>query len=192
MDAWLGLLQGEVRTATANSDSHKARSIVALPVNYVRVAGDRPETFDPGEFREALLGGRVCGTTGPILEVSLDGAGPGQLRSAGEGELGITVRAAPWVPVATARVFVNAERVAELPVTAGDQTTLPLTFRRDAFVFVEVEGTSDAAYAGAAPGYTPFAFCNPIFVDADGDGAWTPPGLPVLLPPAVSRPAPMR
>ena len=25
--------------------------------------------------------------------------------------------------------------------------------------------------------FVPFAFSNPIFVDADGDGRWTPPGL---------------
>ena len=28
-----------------------------------------------------------------------------------------------------------------------------------------------------APGYAPLAFSNPTRVDADGDGAWTPPGL---------------
>ncbi len=187
------LLQGEVRTATANSDSHEARSIVALPVNYVRVSGDRPGTFDSAELRDALLAGRSCGTSGPILEVSLDGVGPGRLRSADRGELRIEVRAAPWVPVSTARVFVNAEKVAEVSVAAGEEMlSVPLTFRRDAFVFVEVEGAADDAYADAAPGHTPFAFCNPIFVDADRDGAWTAPGLPVLLPAAVSRPEPMR
>lgn len=186
------LLQGEIRTATANSDSHSAYSIVALPRNYVRVSGDRAATFDPAELRNAILHGHSCGTTGPLLDVSLDGAGPGQHRSTSRGELQIGVRTAPWVPVSTIRVFVNAERVAEVPFTAGETLGVPLTFRRDAFVFVEVEGAADDLYADAAPGFTPFAFCNPIFVDADGDGAWTPPGLPVLLPAAVSRPEALR
>jgi hypothetical protein len=53
-----------------------------------------------------------------------------------------------------------------------------LRFERDGFVTVEVEGAPDAAYAALLPGFTPFAFSNPIFVDADGDGSWTPPGLP--------------
>jgi hypothetical protein len=44
-------------------------------------------------------------------------------------------------------------------------------------VTIEVEGPAQGVYAELYPGFTPFAFTNPIFVDADGDGAWTAPGL---------------
>jgi hypothetical protein len=54
---------------------------------------------------------------------------------------------------------------------------IPLAFDRDAFVTIEVEGPAQGVYAELYPGFTPFAFTNPIFVDADGDGAWTAPGL---------------
>ena len=41
---------------------------------------------------------------------------------------------------------------------------------------LEVEGSAEGIYAELYPGFTPFAFTNPIFVDADGDGAWSAPG----------------
>jgi len=39
------------------------------------------------------------------------------------------------------------------------------------------------------PGGVPLAFANPIFVDADADGRWLPPGLPTPLPPILTHPA---
>jgi hypothetical protein len=51
----------------------------------------------------------------------------------------------------------------------------PQEYDRDAFVTVEVEGSPDALYSARLPGFTPFAFTNPIYVDADRDGKWTAP-----------------
>lgn len=31
-------------------------------------------------------------------------------------------------------------------------------------------------YAWVAPGYVPVGFTNPVWLDADGDGVWTPGG----------------
>ena len=53
---------------------------------------------------------------------------------------------------------------------------LELEFVADALVTVEVEGVAEGIYAAILPGFTPLAFSNPIFVDADRDGRWTPPG----------------
>jgi hypothetical protein len=52
-----------------------------------------------------------------------------------------------------------------------------LQFEADAFVTVEVLGHPSGAFEAVLPGFDPIAFCNPIYVDADGDGVWTPPGL---------------
>jgi hypothetical protein len=65
---------------------------------------------------------------------------------------------------------------------------LPLRFARDGFVSVEVEGPPDEPFRSVAPGVPPFAFSNAIFVDADGDGRWTPPGLPRPPPRAIAQP----
>jgi hypothetical protein len=74
------------------------------------------------------------------------------------------------------------------PIARGGAVEIPLAFERDAFVTVEIEGAPDGLYREVAPGFTPFAFTNPIFVDADADGAWTAPGLPADPPDALRDP----
>jgi hypothetical protein len=186
---WLSLLlQGEFRAATANSDSHGARQLVALPRTYVRVADDRPAALDAPALLAAVRAGRSTGSTGPFLEAELGGAGPGERFAGASGELRVRVHAAPWVPVSRARVYVNGALAAGGAIHAGEEARYALAFAGDAFVTVEVEGDAGDVYSAVAPGFTPFAFTNPIFVDADGDGAWTAPGLPAEPPPALARP----
>jgi hypothetical protein len=175
------LLQGEIRTATANSDSHTARETVALPVNYVAYGPD-PEgsALETERFMASIRRGRLYGSTGPLLDVRLGGRSLGERFAGRAGKLRVQVRAAPWVPVNEVRVFINGQLEDRRPLPADGLLEIRLGFETDAFVTVEVEGNADpdSLYGQVAPGYTPFAFTNPIFVDADGDGRWTPPGLP--------------
>ena len=55
---------------------------------------------------------------------------------------------------------------------------------------VEVEGQAApySIYAQVAPGFTPFAFTNAIFVDANEDGRWEAPGLPDEMPATLESP----
>ncbi|MEN8183055.1 MAG: CehA/McbA family metallohydrolase [Myxococcota bacterium] len=176
---WFALLrQGEIRTATANSDTHRTTEIAALPRSYVRLADDRITAFDEARFVRAIRAGRVFGSSGPLLEVALGDVGIGERFVGREGPLRVEVRAAEWVPVSELRVFVDGVLEATRPIRSAGKFELPLSFLRDAFVTVEVEGPSEGIYADLYPGFTPFAFTNPIFVDADADGAWSPPGLP--------------
>ena len=184
---WFSLmLQGEVRPATANSDSHRLSELVGLPRNYIR----QPEgdAFDEAALIEAIRAGRLYGTSGPILELSLGGRGPGERFSGTSGVLEISVRAAHWVPVTEVRVYVDGALEETLPAHAGTTLRVPLDFAADGFVTVEVEGPAEGIYAEVAPGHTPFAFSNPIFVDADQDGEWTAPGLPDILPDTIREP----
>ena len=98
------------------------------------------------------------------------------------------VDAAPWVPVDRLLVHRDGELVLESAVARGETLELTLAFERDGFVVVEASGVADATYSALAPGFTPLAVANPIFVDADGDGAWTAPGLPAKLPPLLADP----
>ena len=186
---WLSLLlQGVRRTATANSDSHSRGEIVAVPRNYIAVAHDEIAQFDESALLASLRAGHSFGTSGPLVFVRLGQAGPGDTFAGGGGDLIVEVRAAPWVPVRELRVYVNAVLEAERAIRAGDRATIPLHFAHDAFVFVEVEGPAEGNYASVLPGNKPFAFTNPIFVDADRDGAWQAPGLPKPAPPLLARP----
>jgi hypothetical protein len=175
---WFALLRhGEVRTATANSDSHLLGEPVAAPRNLIRMEPDAPDRFDPAAFVAAIRAGHVVGTTGPILDAHVGDAGIGDTFRGREGAIRVDVRAAPWVPVGRVRAFVNGVVAHESELGAGGTLWFPHVFERDAFVTVEVEGAAapDSVYAARLPKFTPFAFTNPIFVDADGDGSWTPP-----------------
>ncbi len=189
--AWFSLLlQGERRTGTANSDSHRLGEVVALPRSYVRIADDRVAAFDERAFLAALRAGRVFGTSGPLLDADLGGAGLGERFAGRSGELRLSVTAAPWVPVSEARVWVNAELAWRGPVSAGETLRIPLSFPRDAWLVVEVEGEPDDVFAAVAPGFRSFAFTNPIYVDAEGDGVWRAPGFSRSSPPdALANPS---
>jgi hypothetical protein len=176
---WFSLLrQGIVLTGTANSDSHTHASFVAAPRNFVKVASDEIGAFDAQAFVRAVREGRCFGTTGPLLDVKLGEAGIGDRFQGREGTLRLEVRAAPWVPVREARVYLDGKLVRSRPVQVGAALEFPLRFERDGFVTVEVEGAPGEVYQALLPVFTPFAFSNPIFVDADGDGRWTAPGQP--------------
>ncbi len=182
------LLQQERIIGTANSDSHRLGEPVGLPRTYVAHEPDRLADFHELRLIEALRAGRAWGTTGPLLRVRLDDSALGDLHRGSTGILHVSVDAAPWVPVAEWRAYVNGELVHRAPIAAGESAALPLVFARDAFVTLEVEGTASGLYAEAYPGFVPFAFTNPIFVDVDGNGAFDAPGLPNDLPSTLSDP----
>jgi hypothetical protein len=85
-------------------------------------------------------------------------------------------------------VYVNGALEREDYIRAGETREVDLEFTGDSFVTVEVEGEANATFEAVNPGFTPFAFTNPIFVDADGDGEWTAPGLPDSLPATIRDP----
>jgi hypothetical protein len=168
------LLQGERMTGTANSDSHFLGRVVAAPRTYVAL---EEGPFDGSRFVEALRSGRAIGTNGPWLQVELGGAGIGDTYRGGEATLRIRVDAASWVPVQRLRVYLSGQRVADREIQLPAEVELPMTFAEDGFVSVEVFGKADSLYEAVLPEHQPLAFSNPVWIDADGDGAWTPPGL---------------
>ena len=168
---WFSLLkQNYYKVATANSDSHKSSTIAAYPRNMLVVEDDTVAELSEADVVAALTSGRLYGTTGPMLSVSLEGRGPGETLTGTGGELVITAECADWVTVDEARVWVNGELVKTLPITSGTPVRLPIEVATDSFIFVEVEGAAEDVYAAILPGFHPFAFANPVFVDTGGDG----------------------
>jgi hypothetical protein len=116
---WFWLLnQGYVRTGVANSDSHTLNdSSLGYGRNLVD-AGLGLANFDEDAFDRAVLDGRVVGTNGPVLRVSMSGDdglehGPSltPFRPAAAAALAIELSAAPWIPVEEIRIVVNGEVV---------------------------------------------------------------------------------
>lgn len=175
---WLSFLkQGERITGTANSDSHSSAQEVAIPRTMVAMSSDSVSQFIEAEFLNALKTGNAFGTTGPMLELSLNGVSMGGTLQARNGTLKLTVNSADWIPVETLIVQVNGETVVKQALHVGQEIELPISFNKDSFVTVEVTGPISDAYSIIYPGITPYAFSNPIYVDFDSDGNWQAPGL---------------
>jgi hypothetical protein len=163
------------------------RELVAYPRTYVRMPG----TFRTEAFVSALRAGNAYGSTGPLLDVAVvddtgGRTGLGGLHSGARGTLAVTVRAAPWVPVSRLQVWWNGAVIHEERIVPDTPVELPLRFEKDGFLTLEVSGEATGDYALVARGFVPFAFTNPIFVDADGDGSFSAPGLPEAPLPILS------
>jgi hypothetical protein len=162
---WFALLRhGERIVGTANSDSHGSGEIIAVPRNYVQLAGD----YSQQAFLDAVRSGKLFGTTGPLLKVSAQAAdgrrfAPGDTMPAGKVTLAVRVEAASWVPVNRLTIYVNGEVYSEAAVKRGEVLEVAMDVKPSSFIVVEATGEADALYHAVAPGFTPFAFTNPIY-----------------------------
>jgi hypothetical protein len=162
---WFSLLrQGLIKVATANSDSHAAADLVALPRNMVRFDAPDLAALDTQAFIAAVKAGKLVGSTGPLLDMQLNDIGIGGVLRGSSGTLTVRVSAAPWVDVSTLDIYVNGKRWQTVELHAGETHTVPMKFSAPSFVTAEVRGTPGDIYRIVAPGFTPMAFTNPIFV----------------------------
>ncbi len=199
--AWLN--QGIRRFAVGNSDTHTLALIrPGLPRNMVQVGNghDTASTLTLTRLNRALAAGRSYATTGPLLSVrarracerdpeASAGLGGTLVAPGGRFLLDVTVRAAPWVPVAELRIHAGGKLVEQVPVDTppppGDAPaerpvlrlarTFPLELPAGGWVVVEVgvagdvdpetRPPADGDYALIAPDTWPLAFTNPIFIE---------------------------
>jgi hypothetical protein len=185
---WLQLLnQGFRIPGVANTDAHYCVHESGHIRNYVKSPTD-----DPAEIREFDVvreskKGHLVMTNGPFLDVSLNGALPGDdVRLEGPGTLKVRVECPNWLDVDRVQVLLNGRPDPSLNFT---RSANPAMFRRGPVIFKEeirLELKSDAHVIVVAVGEhsttgpvmgqsieAPCAVSNPIFVDADG-GGFTP------------------
>lgn len=176
---WLSLLNQGIRiSGTANSDSHNKSQQVALPRNMVALATDSMQGFDEAEFVRSIKQGKLYGTTGPQLNIDLEGISIGGTFQGTEGQLKLQVQTASWVSAQRYRVLVNGIIEHQGALSAQGSANLELRFSKDSHLVVEVEGDPSETYQLLYPGHLPYAFSNPIYIDADANGQWQAPGLP--------------
>ncbi len=182
---WFAFLNlGHPVTGTAVTDVHEAQ-IPGEPRTYVRVADDSQGAFTVDDAADAELEGAAVISAGAFATVEIAGAGPGDVVSVGDGAatLHVNVQAIPEIDVAKVYVLVDCDLVATLDATdpAGVvklDADVPLTLARDAYVVVLGFGDEDMprGFDDYDQRNVPRVLTNPIFVDVDGDGAWTAPG----------------
>jgi hypothetical protein len=189
------LERGQRLAATGSSDSHQVRyQLAGYPRTYALVP---PEAgSDTRAIVRAIKAGASFVTTGPFLEVSIFGGGPGTTVQAQDKKVTLSVRvqAPEWMDITRLEVFVGKERVLERAIARPparkkrvqrdavrlDVSDITLPVSADTFVIVRVQGDAPNDAFFGRYGITPRAFSNPIFIDVDGDGEtpWAPPGSP--------------
>ncbi len=184
MHEWFDLINvGRRYTAVGNSDSHRlVYQWAGYPRTYVRVRDDRAAVASPSEIAHALLGGHAVVSNGIFILALVNGtAGPGDMVSGGRITLQVSVRAPDWVDVRSIEVYANGVLAVTHAVAPGTnpmraQWETDLDFDNDTFVVVVVKG--DNAMRDTLPGkwIRPFAFTNPIYVDANRDGVFRSAG----------------
>ncbi|MDP2311407.1 MAG: CehA/McbA family metallohydrolase [Pseudomonadota bacterium] len=169
-------------TAVGVTDEH-GMDTPGTPRTYVAVPDDAAAVVE--DFVAGTLGGAAQVSAGAFARVTVDGAGPGEtaLVTDGEADLSLHVEALAEIDVTRVEVLVNCDAAWSIEATdpSGvvklDETrTLPVG--GDLYVVVLAIG-ADAmprGLSGYAADEVPRVIVNPIFVDGDGDGVWTPPG----------------
>ena len=189
---WYSFLnQGLPIVAVGVSDSHGlstmlgiARTLVAAPDDVVSPSLDLQPVWDN------LLAQRATVVVGPfvLLWALPDSGDPASMggqvtRSQGPVQLRVQIQAAPFVQTSRLIIVANGDPVAEIALP--DPGDPPAVVRYDQVVDIDWTG-GDAWFVAVVEGDTPMlpltnetprSVTNPVYVDRDGDGAWTPPGL---------------
>jgi hypothetical protein len=190
IDAWMATLQlARGATATGNSDTHRlAHSPPGWPRTYLRVPDDDPARVTDAMITSAITAGDASLTSGPFLRATVHGLRPGQLvRNAGrQVTVHVDLQAPLWTPADRIEVIVNRKVVAARDVTIPAEGTarqqawdISIELTRDAWVVVRTRAIETVPdMAGVHRRRLPsLAMVNPIYLDVDRDGTWSPPGI---------------
>jgi hypothetical protein len=157
-------------TAMGNTDTHElSRQPIGYPRNCIRVPDDRPEQLTPEAVVDGVAGGHVIVTSGPWLEVSLAGHGPGDTVARPENAmLDVLVDGASWVPIDSVIVIVNGQMVDSRAIDeVPARLQLPLDLPEgSSYVMVLVQGDEPLPVNAGVPNrpLRSTAFSNPIWV----------------------------
>ncbi len=165
-DDWMRwLTQGLAVTITGASDSHANEREPGAPRTFVRSDAPNAGVIDAGAVAREVVAARAFPSYGPFVDVSVGGAGQGEVASiSGETfDLALRVQTASWFGVDRIEVYVSGrlERVITLdhgpaPIVDFDEVvTLPVP-DVDGFVSVIALGTREENLMGPVVTDVPF------------------------------------
>jgi len=182
---WMSMLNaGQPIIAIGCSDDHGGDGI-GFPRTYFATSADSVADLETQEVVDAFHSGQAIVSAGAFARVSVDGAGLGELVTDTDGsvELSVHIEAIPEIDVTHLLVLANCQELLSIPAddpggVIKHSETLTLDVAEDAHLVVMAMG-ADRLPLGL-PQYSasrvPRVVTNPIYIDADGDGAWNPPG----------------
>ncbi len=180
---WIGMTNhGHRKGISGTTDSHTERRIPGIPRNWVLVDKDELRE-DHGKIVAPMRERRSFVSCGPFVRFEAeDGTGLGEMTQVDDEGLvrfRARVEAPTWMQVNEVILMENGEALETIDVSDRNGEVLRLD------TILEAAPESDAWYALKAVGSgslapvswrgPPYALTNPIEVDADRDGTWTPP-----------------
>jgi hypothetical protein len=184
---WIGLTNhGYRKTLASGSDVHKESALPGTPRNWIRV--DRSDVEEDSQnLVPAVRARNLFVSCGPFVRFTAVGPAESEIElgqmvassEAGEVTFNATVEAPSWIQLSEVRLWENGQvvDVVDISVPLDPVIRLEHSFtvspEKDAWYALEVVGTGSL---WPVDNSTPYALTNPIEVDADGDGVWTPPG----------------
>ena len=184
---WFNMLNaGRDVSAVGNSDSHTViKNIAGIPRNFVYVGYDDAGNIKPRDVTDGIRSGRLSTTTGPFMRMTVNGRPMGSTLSITDeiADIHVDAQAASWIDLDTITVIQNGDEVAQVTIeNSGEGVThlrprIRIDIPRDCWVIAIAEGDEPMTpYVNDKdrPVF-PVAIGNPVFIDADGDGVYTPP-----------------
>jgi hypothetical protein len=196
---WMALLNhGERVTAVAGSDSHDvARFIAGQGRTYLECRDDDPSRLDVPAACRALREGRAFATLGLLATATvMHGFHAGDLARGLAATVPVTVTVAgpSWTSVDRIELYANGIKLREQTIAPASSSQPGIKARatweiprpeHDMYLVAVASGPGVTAPFWAIPrpyqptsrAWTPrvMGIANPIFLDGDGDGAWTCP-----------------
>lgn len=191
-DWFFFLNSGFAVTALGSSDTHSLWDVRAgFPRTWLRMGTDDPTEIGDSDVGDAVKAHRAIASNGPFATLVVDGKaqiGDRITNQTGSASLEVQVDAPNWMDVDHVRVYVNGQMAQDFPVhVPGLRPVFHNVWIQklppgDAWVAVQVGGSKPlptaligdhCGHAGCGP-VVPFAITNPVFIDGDGDGQWTP------------------
>jgi hypothetical protein len=160
LDDWFTLLNLGYRiTALANSDTHDMTTTEAgCPRNYVLSGTDEPAFISDQDVADAVKAHRVVVSTGPFLQLSLNGAGIGDtlITDAATLTARVEVRAPSWMGIDAVELYENGTMLHRFPVAGR----APYRFAGE----IEIRPSRDSWYVAVATGSESLA---PVFTPVE-------------------------
>ncbi len=183
---WQSMLNaGHPLVPVGCSDDHDG-SEVGFPRTYVPSVAAHPSDITVEEVVDAFHAGQVVVGAGAFARVSVDGElelGSLVVPSGPTVDIAVEVQAIPQVDVTHIVVFVNCDTVLRVPATdPGGVVKLNdvLTVAVDTDAHITLAGFGAQRFPDGLPQFdareVPRFITAPIYIDADGDGAFTAPG----------------
>ena len=197
---WFALLnRGHRFTAVGASDSHDvSRFIVGQARTYIAAQDENPGRIDVAAACESLLAGRALVSMGLLAQMTVEErftVGDLATNLPEQVRVRVKVLGPSWVKAERVELFANGARIrkatidparADAPGEKADIAwTLPRPPRDTHLIAIAIGPAVSAAFWAMTRPYQPtsphwegraIGATNPVWLDADGDGRFTPPG----------------